>query len=451
MPDINASQLRTVLFSTEASNNPDVLNNFSYAGGNSTYSFGVLQFDVGSNHGNVQDFLQNNGFSTEQVVQLSQHGGLNASELSALNTQLHAIPHETLDGFTDSQLVDSVTHIHDVVAVVQAKNPAIGALIANSQELQLALADYDNQFSISGAAGATPPSNGMLAYLEGDEVSLPGGALQLNDSISRADIQNFINATRYGVDHPTSVAHREERLETALGSLNLMSTDPARAANLPGGKMHEGNRNTSDVSQLQATLAELNYTGTNGKALATDGNFGPKTEAAIRAFQIDHHLVVDGIAGSKTFGALALAMTKQENVAELDNLNINNPSHAGNPLYQQAHEAICRLDTQLGRQSDQYSKQLAGALAVAGKASGMSEINQVALSEDGSRAWAVQDGLLQRVVHVETQTAVNTSLAQSGKDWVQIQIVQNGDQVLSKVLEQTPPAAPTQQTTSIQL
>lgn len=47
------------------------------------------------------------------------------------------------------------------------------------------------------------------------------------------------------------------------------------------------------VKQVQAKLG-----------IVVDGNFGPKTEAALRAFQRDHGLVPDGIVGPKTWAAL---------------------------------------------------------------------------------------------------------------------------------------------------
>ena len=35
-----------------------------------------------------------------------------------------------------------------------------------------------------------------------------------------------------------------------------------------------------------------------------DGIFGPMTEAAVKTFQSDQHLVVDGLVGPKTWKAL---------------------------------------------------------------------------------------------------------------------------------------------------
>ena len=47
------------------------------------------------------------------------------------------------------------------------------------------------------------------------------------------------------------------------------------------------------VKQVQAKVGVI-----------ADGNFGPKTEAAVRAFQRAHDLVPDGIVGPKTWIAL---------------------------------------------------------------------------------------------------------------------------------------------------
>lgn len=52
------------------------------------------------------------------------------------------------------------------------------------------------------------------------------------------------------------------------------------------------------VSTLQQKLNAKGY------HLSVDGAFGPKTDAAVRAFQRSRGLVVDGIVGPKTWGAL---------------------------------------------------------------------------------------------------------------------------------------------------
>lgn len=58
----------------------------------------------------------------------------------------------------------------------------------------------------------------------------------------------------------------------------------------------------SDVKELQLRLAALGY-----DVGPIDGIFGPKTRAAVIAFQTDSNIDVDGIVGPQTFGALDLA------------------------------------------------------------------------------------------------------------------------------------------------
>lgn len=60
----------------------------------------------------------------------------------------------------------------------------------------------------------------------------------------------------------------------------------------------------ADVLELQNALVELGYSvGSAG----IDGEFGDDTEAAVKAFQRDHGLEVDGEAGEKTVAALCAA------------------------------------------------------------------------------------------------------------------------------------------------
>jgi peptidoglycan hydrolase-like protein with peptidoglycan-binding domain len=47
-----------------------------------------------------------------------------------------------------------------------------------------------------------------------------------------------------------------------------------------------------------------------GHTVQVDGIFGPKTDAAVRAFQQSKNLTVDGIVGPKTWGALIVTVRK---------------------------------------------------------------------------------------------------------------------------------------------
>jgi hypothetical protein len=62
------SDIRTLLLYTENSGNESTIYQFSYAGsGVSTYSFGIMQFDVGNNS-NASNFLASIGFTSSQMA-----------------------------------------------------------------------------------------------------------------------------------------------------------------------------------------------------------------------------------------------------------------------------------------------------------------------------------------------------------------------------------------------
>lgn len=73
------------------------------------------------------------------------------------------------------------------------------------------------------------------------------------------------------------------------------TTEPTTGALKKG---HSGNR----VAAMQTKLKALGYD--PGPA---DGKFGDKTESAVKKFQTDKRLAVDGIAGNQTLGALDTA------------------------------------------------------------------------------------------------------------------------------------------------
>lgn len=62
-----------------------------------------------------------------------------------------------------------------------------------------------------------------------------------------------------------------------------------------------------DVKVLQRALKRAGY-----DAGTIDGIFGPRTEAAVRAFQRANGLTVDGIVGPRTWAALAPYMEVEE-------------------------------------------------------------------------------------------------------------------------------------------
>ena len=59
-----------------------------------------------------------------------------------------------------------------------------------------------------------------------------------------------------------------------------------------------------EVSKLQKNLNKLGIKDDDGKKLAVDGEFGPKTEAAVRRFQKVYKLEIDGIYGPKSYAAM---------------------------------------------------------------------------------------------------------------------------------------------------
>ena len=70
-----------------------------------------------------------------------------------------------------------------------------------------------------------------------------------------------------------------------------------------------------DVEAMQSDLIALNYSCGRWGA---DGEFGRATESALMAFQKDHGLAEDGIAGPKTYAALNALLAEDGDMPEAE-------------------------------------------------------------------------------------------------------------------------------------
>lgn len=138
----------------------------------------------------------------------------------------------------------------------------------------------------------------VAGFLKARHISGPAGARKALEGVAVSD------------DYQTSnIKYMEDITHDGDGLDRLMSRDPQRRSLTQvntlhvTGPFHEGSRGKGVIA-LQADLAMLGYTDNRGDVLQTDGHFGRNTEAAVRAFQNDHGLLIDGIAGTRTLEAI---------------------------------------------------------------------------------------------------------------------------------------------------
>ena len=119
---------------------------------------------------------------------------------------------------------------------------------------------------------------------------------------------------------------------------------------------------------------------------------------------------------------------------------LDDPSHADHAFFQETRGHVAALDQSLGRSPDQYTDQIASALTVQARADGLHRIDEIALSADGNRLWAVQTppgrkdhlfDLSTSVATAEATTPMEHSAAKWPEAMQQFQQTQQ-DQALSR-------------------
>lgn len=145
------------------------------------------------------------------------------------------------------------------------------------------------------------------------------------------------------------------------------------------GVLRHGEKNES-IRQLQDTLNNFGYRDKDGRALREDGGFGDRTKEALQAYQQAHGLKADGIAGPQTLEAL-----KKSQAAPL----LSDTRHPDNALYQQAVKGLEQLGPQAFKNRHELEN-AAGATVFEAKASGLTRIDHVLQSTNGTGLFAVQ-------------------------------------------------------------
>lgn len=93
-------------------------------------------------------------------------------------------------------------------------------------------------------------------------------------------------------------AHYDDPRSWGIADISLAVSPPAQQPKPQPRALRLGDTG-DDVKALQIRLAN------RGLTLKVDGDFGPKTEAAVEVFQKNHGLYADGIVGPQTWKALA--------------------------------------------------------------------------------------------------------------------------------------------------
>ena len=185
------------------------------------------------------------------------------------------------------------------------------------------------------------------------------------------------------------------------------------------------------VRKLQQLLSNCGYRDNHGRQLRADGDFGQRTEEALKAFQRAHGLPPVGHVGPRTQAVLEAA--RLHGAVQVD------PAHPDHALQRQVSRAVDAMERSLGRHPDENSERLKASLLLAAKQQGLTRVDHVVLSEAretvqaGQHVFAVQGRLedpASRRVHVATQQALATPVQAS---WMRLAEVEARDQAQPRV------------------
>lgn len=190
----------------------------------------------------------------------------------------------------------------------QGKNGLTADGIAGPQTIAKIDAAYEAKGG--GSSGSGSSASGLKLNSKGTDVR------NLQQDLTTLGYYWAEITGNFGAKTETAVKRfQEENGLTADGvagtkTLNAIAAAVARKGGTPASGGSAGttlklNSQGTKVSQLQTDLKQLGY-----YYAEITGNFGAKTEAAVKAFQKAKGLTADGVAGTKTLNAIAAAVDK---------------------------------------------------------------------------------------------------------------------------------------------
>ena len=190
----------------------------------------------------------------------------------------------------------------------QGKNGLTADGIAGPQTIAKIDAAYEAKGGSSSGSGSS--ASGLKLNSKGTDVR------NLQQDLTTLGYYWAEITGNFGAKTETAVKRfQEENGLTADGvagtkTLNAIAAAVARKGGTPASGSSAGttlklNSQGTKVSQLQTDLKQLGY-----YYAEITGNFGEKTEAAVKAFQKAKGLTADGVAGTKTLNAIAAAVDK---------------------------------------------------------------------------------------------------------------------------------------------
>lgn len=190
----------------------------------------------------------------------------------------------------------------------QGKNGLTADGIAGPQTIAKIDAAYEAKGGSSSGSGSS--ASGLKLNSKGTDVR------NLQQDLTTLGYYWAEITGNFGAKTETAVKRfQEENGLTADGvagtkTLKAIAAAVARKGGTPASGGNAGttlklNSQGTKVSQLQTDLKQLGY-----YYAEITGNFGEKTEAAVKAFQKAKSLTADGVAGTKTLNAIAAAVDK---------------------------------------------------------------------------------------------------------------------------------------------